>query len=393
MYQRPHLQSFITRLSEPRQFIQVIYGPRQVGKTTMVLQGLNLINTPHHFAPADLVRNGTAWIQQQWEVARIKFGQQSADEFILVIDEIQKIENWSEAVKLLWDEDTRNGLKIKVVLLGSSRILLQQGLTESLAGRFETTYLGHWSFNEMKQAFNFTAADYVWWGGYPGAAMLITDEARWKRFVLDSLIETSISRDILLLTRIDKPALMRRLFELGSTASGQILSFTKIMGQLQDAGNTVTLAHYLDLLDTAGLLKGLQKYSGKQHRQRASSPKFQVHNNALLSAQHTQSFDKVQGDPAVWGRWVESAVGAHLLNESVTNSFQLSYWREGNNEVDFVIEKGDQTIAIEVKTNAVKQTSGMAAFTKSWNPHKVLLVGSSGLPWEEFLTIPVEELF
>ena len=392
-YQRPQLQQVITRLKEPRRFIQVLYGPRQVGKTTLIMQALGNLKIPNHFASADLVTNGQVWIEQQWEVARTLAAQSKAKEFILVIDEVQKIENWSEAVKRLWDRDSRSKERIKVALLGSSRLLLQQGLTESLAGRFETIYLGHWSFTEMRDAFGFTPEQFVWFGGYPGAASLIQEEERWKRYVLDSLIETSISRDILLLTRVDKPALMHRLFELGCAASGQILSFTKIMGQLQDAGNTVTLAHYLELLETAGLLAGLEKFSGKQHRQRASSPKFQVYNMALLSAQQAATFEETKSDPAMWGRWVESTIGTHLVNESLAHSFNLYYWRERSDEVDFVMEKGGKVIALEVKTNPTRQTKGMTAFTKQWQPHKILMIGKEGLSWQDFLTTRVNDLF
>ncbi len=223
---------------------------------------------------------------------------------MLIIDEIQKIGNWSEAVKREWS-DTAQRQSLKVVLLGSSRLLLQQGLTESLAGRFETLFIGHWSYREMKEAFDFTLDQYVWFGGYPGAATLINDEERWRRYITDSLIETSISKDILMLTRVDKPALMKRLFELGCGYSGQILSYTKILGQLQDAGNTTTLAHYLRLFNTAKLLGGLEKYSPEMVRRRASIPKFQVHNTALISAQQQHSFQEIAANPSRWGRWVE----------------------------------------------------------------------------------------
>ena len=239
MFQRPHLEPLVVRMQEPRRFIQVIMGPRQVGKTTLVIQLVEQINKPSYFASTDTIAaSNTMWLAQQWESARLTMDAQQASEFLLVIDEIQKIENWSETVKLLWDTDTRNKRNLKVILLGSSRLLVQQGLTESLAGRFERTYMGHWSFHEMEQAFGWSAEQYVWFGGYPGSQGLIQEEERWKAYVQQALVETSISRDILMLRRVDKPALMRRLFELGCLYSGQILSYTKILGQLQDAGNT-----------------------------------------------------------------------------------------------------------------------------------------------------------
>jgi predicted AAA+ superfamily ATPase len=295
MFERPHLQTIIKRLQEPRRFIQVLLGPRQVGKTTLIFQLLERHKMPYHFASADATAaSNITWLEQQWETARLKMDQDEAEEFLLVIDEIQKIGNWSETVKLLWDADTQSKRTLKVILLGSSRLLLQQGLTESLAGRFETTYMGHWSFTEMQQAFGWNSNQYVWFGGYPGSAGLINDEERWKAYVQQSLIETSISKDILMLTRIDKPALMKRLFELGCSYSGQILSYNKMIGQLLDAGNTTTLSHYLDLLNTAGLLAGIEKYSGNLIYKRSSSPKFQVHNTALISAQSDYSFKDIQ---------------------------------------------------------------------------------------------------
>ena len=312
-YERAQKSILAGRLRESRQFIQVVYGPRQVGKTTMITQLVNQFDFPVHFAAADAVaETDKVWIAQQWEVARLRLKQSQAPYGLLIVDEIQKVANWSEAVKRQWDEDTRHQVPLKVVLLGSSRLLLQQGLTESLAGRFETLYMGHWTFTEMRDAFGTEASPFVWYGGYPGAVPLFGDESRWKQYVRDALIETSISKDILMLTRVDKPALMKRMFELGCLFSGQILSYSKIVGQLQDAGNTTTLSHYLRLLDTAGLLAGIEKYNPEVLRQRASSPKFQVHNTALLSAQSPETFQSLMAAPEKWGRWVESAVGYAL---------------------------------------------------------------------------------
>ena len=394
MFQRSHLQVLAKRISEPRKFIQVLFGPRQTGKTTLVTQLTDQKRVGYHFTSADAVAaSNAAWLEQQWEIARIRMDQSGAGEFLLVVDEVQKIENWSERVKQQWDLDTRNKINLKVILLGSSRLLLQKGLTESMAGRFETTYMSHWSFEEMKQAFGWDVKQYVWFGGYPGSAGLILDESRWKSYVKESLIETSISKDILMLTRIDKPALMKRLFELGCLYSGQILSFTKLMGQLQDAGNTTTLTHYLNLLDTAGLLGGVDKYAPDVLRQRSSSPKFQVHNTALISAQRAEKFNEVLTKTDDWGRMVESAIGAHLLNYSLTEKFKLYYWRDRNNEVDFVIERNRKIIGLEVKSGSSKITIGMHEFQKKYNPDKILLIGNTGLPWPEFLQMNPADLF
>lgn len=394
MFERPHLQPFIERVSEPRRFIQVLLGPRQVGKTTLVSQLLGKNKIPNHFVSADAVpASNLTWLEQQWEIARLKMDQEGTKEFLLVIDEIQKINNWSETAKLLWDADTHARRTLKVVLLGSSRLLLQQGLTESLAGRFETTYMGHWSFAEMQQAFGWNSNQYVWFGGYPGSAELIDDEERWKAYVQQSLIETSISKDILMLTRIDKPALMKRLFELGCSYSGQILSYNKMIGQLLDAGNTTTLSHYLELLNTAGLLAGIEKFSGNLIYKKSSSPKFQVHNTALISAQSGDLYNDILLKPDDWGRQVESAIGSHLINYSITEGFTISYWRERNEEVDFVLEKKGKVIGLEVKSGVTQSYSGISAFKKIFNPHKVLLVGSSGMPWQDFLKTNPSELF
>jgi len=394
-YKRPQIFILKKRLeTEPRRFIQVLYGPRQVGKTTLIQQFLEQTALVNHYTSADAVPAASgSWISQQWETARQKCLQNNQAKTVFVIDEIQKIENWSEQVKKEWDKDSKNSLPLHVVLLGSSRLLLQQGLTESLAGRFESTYLGHWSFEEMQDSFGFTTEQYAWFGGYPGAAVLSGDEQRWKQYVNDSLVETTVSKDILMMTRVDKPALMKRLFELGCEYSGQILSFNKILGQLQDAGNTTTLSHYLELLNTAGLLTGIQKFSPNTIRRRASSPKFQVHNTALISAQQYRSFDEVKNRPEIWGRWVESTIGAHLLNHSISGYFDLYYWRHGNNEVDFVLQKGNKVIGLEVKSGIQKNTSGMEAFNRQFQPHKMLLIGSEGIALDEFLKIDPQNLF
>lgn len=394
MYERSHLQVLAQRLAEPRQFINVIMGPRQVGKTTLVTQIARKNQLLYHFVSADAIAvSDSTWLAQQWETARSLLLKEQAGEFLLIIDEIQKIGNWSETVKRLWDEDTRNQVNVKVVLLGSSRLMLQKGLTESLAGRFETLYMGHWSFVEMRDAFGWNAQQFAWYGGYPGSATLIADEERWKQYIQQSLVETSVSKDILMLTRVHKPALLKRLFELGCLYSGQVLSFTKMIGQLQDVGNTTTLSHYLDLLHTAGLLAGIEKYSGSIIKKRSSSPKFQVHNTSFISSHRSETLGEILEQPTEWGRIVESAVGAHLLNSSLTSGFILHYWRDGNNEVDFVLEKKGKLIALEVKSGAAFRTQGMTAFQKTYNPDRILLVGDSALPWQDFLAMDPNSLF
>jgi uncharacterized protein len=392
MFQRPYYAKIKQRIELQRKFIQVLMGPRQVGKTTLIRQLLGKYHFPWHYASADEASQ-PFWLQQQWETIRLKANSAGSTEALLVIDEIQKIPDWSNLVKIQWDKDSFDNFPLKIILLGSSQLMLQKGLSESLAGRLEVTYLPHWSYGEMKDAFDFTTDDYIWFGGYPGPASLVTDEGRWKEYIRHSLIETTIMRDILLLTRIDKPVLLRNLFDLACSWSGQILSLNKILGQLKDAGNTTTLAHYLRLLEGAGMIKGLEKFSPSMIRQRAASPKFQVFNMALMSALSPSRHKEVVDQPEIYGRWVESAIGAHLLNQSLTDQFDLFYWREGNHEVDFVLQKGNKTIGIEVKSGRNKFSTGIPAFSQHFSPAKILLVGREGIPVEEFLQTPTSILF
>ena len=387
-FHRPQAEALARRLAEPRRFMQVVTGPRQVGKSTLVQQVTEELSVPVRHASADEPTLRAAdWIGQQWEAARLEAGKDGA---LLVLDEIQKIPAWSETVKRLWDEDTRAKRPLKVVLLGSAPLLIASGLTESLAGRFETLHLPHWPFAEMREAFGWSLDQYLFHGGYPGAAPLIGEPARWSRYVADSLIETSIARDVLLLSRVDKPALLRRLFDLACHYSGQVLSYTRMLGQLQDAGNTVTLAHYLDLLAGAGMVRGLPKYAGDVARQRGSSPKLQVLNTALMMATSGLSLAEARADREFWGRLVESAVGAHLANAAAGGDCAVYYWRERNHEVDFVVKAGRRLTAIEVKSGrAPLAHAGSAAFAQAFKVHRTLLVGGDGVPIEDFLLHPV----
>jgi len=394
MFERSELQLLKKRIYEPRKFIQVISGPRQVGKTTMITQLYEQLSIPAMYESADAVPAGNnVWLDQVWDTARFRMRSQKANEFLLIIDEIQKIPNWSETIKKNWDHDSFNKTNLKIVLLGSSRLLLQQGLTESLAGRFENIILPHWSFEEINKAFGWDADTYAWFGGYPGTAELITDEDRWKRYIRDSIIETSISKDILMLTRIQKPALLKNLFELGCLFSGQVISYTKMLGQLHDAGNTTTLSHYLKLLGAAGLIGGIEKYSSSSIRIRSGSPKLQVYNNALLSSQNPMKFTGIRNNPAEWGRVIESAVGAYLVNESLRESFNLYYWRDRNDEVDFVIEKNGKLIGIEVKSTLLRNKRGMSEFQRKFKPVKTVCIDNKTMPWNEFIRIDPVDLF
>ena len=388
-YRRPYGAELARRLAEPRRFLQVVTGARQVGKTTLVQQVTAAAGVPVRFASADEpTLRGADWVAEQWEAARLMAGR---GQRVLVLDEVQKAPGWSESVKRLWDEDTRQRRPLKVVLLGSAPLLVQRGLTESLAGRFEVLHLPHWSLEEMRAAFGFSLEQYLYFGGYPGAAPLAGEPERWRRYVLDSLVETTIARDVLLLTRVDKPALLRRLFELGCRYSGQVLSYTKMLGQLDDAGNSTTLAHYLELLAGAGMLTGLQKYAGQAVRQRGSSPKLQVMNTALMTSAVGLSPEELLGDRELRGRLVESAVGAHLANAAARGVCEAFYWRERNREVDFVVRAGRRLVAIEVKSGRRGDAlPGMEAFAAAFRPTRKLLVGADGIALDEFLSQPVE---
>jgi predicted AAA+ superfamily ATPase len=392
-FQREYAAVLAARLGEPRRFLNVVAGPRQVGKTTLVQQVLEALDRPSVFVSADEpALRDAAWLAAQWERARIAAKDAGKSGAVLALDEAQKIPGWSEAVKRLWDEDTRARLPLRVVLLGAAPLLMQRGLAESLAGRFEILHLPHWSFAEMRTAFGCSLEQFLYFGGYPGAAPLMNDPPRWRRYLLDALIETTISRDVLLLTRVDKPALLRRLFELGCRYSGQVLSYTKMLGQLHDAGNSTTLAHYLELLTGAGMLTGLSKFAGAAVRSRGSSPKLQVFNTALLTAQSGLTPAEARADREFWGRLTESAVGAHLANAAASGACELFYWREGNQEVDFVLRAGRTVVAIEVKSGrAPVALPGLSAFSAAFKPKRGLLVGGDGIPLDEFLSRPVTD--
>jgi len=225
-------------------------------------------------------------------------------------------------------------------------------------GRFEILYSPHWNYSECREAFGYSLDDFLFFGGYPGASALIKDEGRWARYMGTSIVEPAISQDILMMEEVRKPALLRALFMLGSGYSAQELSFTKMLGQLQDAGNTVTLSHYLDLLSKANILTGLQNYSGSQIRTRKSSPRFMVYDSSLMTYADGANRLRFLDSPADRGRLVESAVGAYLLARGKEEGFEVYWWRDRGNEVDFIIKKGSRLTAIEVKSGRVKGVGG-----------------------------------
>lgn len=392
--ERYQITEIKNRLQEREPLIQVLVGPRQIGKTTTVKQILQDFEGSMYVSSDSILNASSLWIIEQWKRALVEANNLQKS-IVLAIDEIQKIENWSEIVKNLWDLNRMQPHPIKLVLLGSSRLLIQQGLTESLAGRFELIHMTHWRYTEMKEAFGLTPEEYVYFGAYPGAMAFYKDEERWKNYIKDSLIDTVISKDILMLTRVDKPALLKKLFELGSVYSGQLLSFTKILGQLQDAGNTTTLSHYLELLDSAGMLCGIEKYAGDISRKRSSSPKFQTYNMALVNAYNHLSFEETQQDKALWGRMVESAVGAYLLTYK-PNGLKIYYWKQGNAEIDFVLEYKKKIIAIEVKTS-LQAAKHFELFQKQFPVKSMYRIGplnfQNSITWQELMEMSPLDLF
>ena len=398
VYQRPLLDKLLARIQEPRKFIQVISGPRQVGKTTIALALLDKINESGEFAEYysadDSAAYSAMWVDQIWESLRIRMKLERKTSSVLIIDEIQKISDWSSIVKKHWDRDTKDKLDIKLVLLGSSRLLLMDGLSESLLGRYELSYAGHWGFVEMEKAFGFSAEQYQWFGGYPGAAGFIDDEPRFKAYIRDSIVEPTMIRDILKMAKIDKPALLRQLLDVGIEYSTQILSFNKMLGQLQNAGNTTTLAKYLKLLEQAGLLSGLNKYSKRVIETKSTIPKFQVHNTALISALKRTTFEKTLSNPVEWGKVYENSVGAHLIGQvNMYSNASLYYWRENNCLMDYVILFGENVIGIEAKSgDAGIPERSAAKFIERFPNAKLVLVGKFGIPYETFVKTELSDL-
>ena len=394
MYKKAEYHKIKSRLEEQRRFIQVIMGARQIGKSTVVKQVLKDVTIPYQFFSADNVpATNRAWISNCWAATRSLKENNGWDSIILVIDEIQKISNWSEVVKKEWDDDTFHERNIKVLILGSSRVLLEKGLSESLSGRFEEIRMSHWSYQEMKESFGFTLDQYLFYGGYPGAAFLIKDADRFQQYIQSAIIDTTINKDILMDTPIGKPALLRQTFELGAAYSGGLLSLNKMLGSLQDAGNTVTLSGYINLLDESGLLCGLQKYCIDTARRKASIPKFQVYNNALKMVYSQTTFEQAVLDRKVWEHIFESCIGAYLVSQAFIHRFEVFYWRERNDEVDFILRKKNSVVAIEVKSSADKRTEGLDRFRQFFKPQTSFIVGDGGIDIESFLSMDIKKLF
>lgn len=396
MYQRRHLNILKSRMAEPRRRMQIVMGPRQVGKSTLVGQFTEGISVPFDFFAADGVnRFDSSWIPNKWQQVRMRMDIHSEQEHILIIDEVQKIRGWSEQVKKEWDEDSRSHRNLKVILLGSSRLLLQKGLEESLEGRFETIKMGYWDWQEMHEAFGFSMDEYVYFGGFPGLAPDIQDEDRWRNLMEDSIISPILTRDILEIEEIRNPALLRQVFELACIESAKELSLTKMQGTM-NSGTVPTIKNYLDILNKSMIVQPLQNYSPSRVKEKQSVPKMQVFNNAFRNRFGTFSFDEARVDPAEWGRLVESAVGAHLANRAMTDDYELFYWRnERRQECDYVLRKGQALVAIEVKSGSVDKTIGFEKFKEQFadNVTAAFIVGPHALPLDDFFMMDLKSLF
>jgi len=387
-YQRPIVSRIFPRLTAIKTVLHIIIGPRQVGKTTAAQQIAGQWNGPVISVSADgpLPPDHT-WIEVHWNRAATQKNS------LLIIDEIQKINGWSEAVKALWDRHLQSGNDMVVLLLGSSSLLLQKGVTESLAGRFLLHRFNHWSYSEMKAAFGYSLDEWLFFGGFPGTARFRSDEKLWAQYIRDSLIETVLAKDVLQMQSIAKPSLLRHLFMFAATYPAQIVSYNKMTGQLQDAGNTTTLAHYLKLFDSAFLVSGLEQFKPGGHRKRGSSPKLILWNNALSSAILNIPFEQAREDHTLWGRLLENAVGGHLCSLLQGTLHELYYWRNRDKEVDFVVRSPGKIYAIEVKSSQFEAPYGMTAFRKLCPDAVPMYIGEGGIPLEEFFKGNAEDYF
>ena len=396
MYNRAQLSVLKSRMAEPRRTIHVVMGPRQVGKSTMIDQFVEKATVPYSLFSADGVgKTNTAWISEKWHEVRTRMMLYNETEHILIIDEIQKIVGWSEIVKKEWDQDTREKRNLKVILLGSSRLLIQKGLEESLEGRYEVLKMGYWEWEEMRDAFGFTMEQFIYFGGFPGLAPYINDEDRWRKMMEDSIISPILNHDILDIEEIRNPPLLRQVFELGSIYSAQEISLTKMQG-IVNSGTVPTISSYLRILDETMLIKPLQKYDNSAIKTKNSIPKLQAYNNAFRNSYCQHTFEEALMNKTEWGRQVESAVGAYLAGRAILDGFELLFWRdEKKNECDYVLKKGECLIAIEVKSGHADNIDGYHAFMKKFEKNILnsFIVGPEGLPLEDFFRLNIPSLF
>jgi predicted AAA+ superfamily ATPase len=371
--------NFISTLKERIEaevgLVQVILGPRQVGKTTTTLNLLEeCYQSNSMYVSADSVFNAdAAWLRSNWQLAL-------QEHKILVIDEIQKCFNWAEVIKSLYDETKREKRRLTCVLLGSSSLEIQKGLSESLTGRFQLIRVPHWNFAESQLGYGLSFDDFLHYGGYPGSYDLIGTKD-WYDYVKTSIVSTVVEKDILQFNKVRNPALFRQAFELLISYPAQEISYTKLLGQLQDKGNVDLIKHYLKLYEGAYLIKALEKYSPKANKVRSSSPKIIPLAPALAFLATRASFS-----PEERGRVFEALVGAQLLRTGE----DLFYWREGDSEVDFVLKKGRSLWAIEVKSGRKKNPKGLDAFKQKFPSARPVVITFDN--YESFERAPMEFL-
>jgi len=342
-------QTLQRRLEEkPPIRLQLLVGPRQVGKTTLLLALEERYKSRAIYVSADTPEAGLpSWADGVWRRALDRTGHDAA---ILLIDEIQYLPQWSHWLKARFDEVTRKKIPLHVVVTGSSSLKIGAGAKETMAGRFERLTLTHWGAADLTKFLGVSGdiapERIVSHGGYPGAVTYWNDPARWRTYLRDSVIEPAIGRDILQLEVVRKPALLRQLFALAVAHPAEILSLEKIAGSLAEKGALETLAHYMELLSDAFLVAGLQRYAGDEIRRRRSPPKLVVLNNALLAGSRASSPPGTQSNPSEWGRWLENACIAFAINAGQ----EAFYWREEPWEVDAVIRGSWGRWLLEVKS-------------------------------------------
>jgi len=367
---RLFVQTLSSRFKENNPLIQAVIGPRQVGKTTGILQFLESYNRPHHYISADAILNpGREWLLEQWQRALLK-----GNNTLLAIDEIQKIPNWAETIKQLWDKQKTQTTSIHLLLSGSSSLSLEHGMTESLAGRLEVIYVPHWDYHESRQLANLSLESYLRYGGYPKSYDFLDDIDRWQNYLTSSIIDRVIDKDILQYAPVKKPALFRQAFELVCCYPSQEISYRKLLGQLQDKGNTDLIKYYLSLFEGAFLIKTLHKYHNQPFKTKASSPKI----IPLAPCFHTIFNAKDDKMAFVF----ESTVGAKLLQMAS----KLFYWRNDTHEVDFVMIWRNKLFAIEVKSGKSRQKSGLEAFQKEHPESIAIIISQDNYP--EFIENP-----
>jgi len=363
IYNRKFESELRTRLGQNLPFLQIVLGPRQVGKSTGMAAVLGSWNGPKHAVSADgSAPKSPEWLKIEWQKAA-----RLGDGTLFVVDEIQKVVEWAETIKELYDP-VRSSRTLRVVLLGSASLSIQRGLAASLAGRFEIIRAPHWSLAEMRESFGWDFEKYLLYGGYPGAALLADDPERWRSFIIDSVIEPVLGRDIAGATTIAKPALFRQLFQTAMGLPCQTISYNKLLGQLQEGGNASTIKHYLQLLEGAFLIKLLPGFSKGVVRRRASSPKILPLAPALSQAYRPESIS--ENDLTWRGRILESVVGAALAQLPGN----LFYWHEEGYEIDFVREVDGKILAYEVKSARGRRSRSAEAFLKRYPKSELFIL-------------------